>query len=787
MFKRTAISALVVGALSVAPSYAAQTISGPESVMQASYAYDIPNGSLSQALLKLASISNLSLSAQANLTLGKIAPELAGEYTVEQALESLLAGTELSAVIKDGVIYLSKPSTFTSAAPFQLDALAVTAKRSARVSKGATGLALAIKDTPQSISTIDQQSIADNGLTSSNEALSFMTGVNVDQYETNRARYNSRGFGIQLTQVDGLGMTNDWGTVIGQKDTFLFEKIEVIRGANGLLTGVGNASGTINFVRKRPTNIDEGQLNVTAGSYGQVRGAVDYNKVLIEDGRWAARVVAVGEQSDSYLRDLEDQHESLYAVVDGQVGDNGILTFGMNYRNAEQDAPMWGAMPLNIQGGGQLELDRSSSSSAEWAYYDTKTNDAFVEYSHFLANDWEVKGTYTYREYEGDSKLFYAYAPNNSVNADGTGLLSWPYSGFTKLENNVFDLNLSGDFNAFDRDHSLLIGMSHSRQDSKRYVRNFDNAAYQGLPLPALPYGGDVPLEPEFGPKTLTGTGEQQLTRLYMASKLEFADSLHSIVGVNAIKLEREGDSIFGSGNTTTAYPDTEEVSPYLSVLYDFNDDIVGYVSYSDIYQNQDQAGYDGRYLDPVKGVNYEAGVKAEWLDNRVLTTFSIFKAQQDGLATQAEGFNSEGDRYYVPKDVTSKGFEVEISGYLTDRTRMSLGLTHLNLKGPDGKDIYKYVPRTTVKMMLDTRVEQIPGLKVGVNTRWQSDIESTYGMTQDSYMLSNAFAAYDINDDATVRFNIDNIFNEKYIPSLYSTAFYGAPRTAKVTFDYTF
>ncbi|MBM6550618.1 TonB-dependent siderophore receptor [Marinomonas ostreistagni] len=787
MFKRTAISALVLGALCTAPVYAEQTITGPDSVMQASNTYDIPAGALSQALLKLAADSGLSLSAQANLTLGKEADALNGDYTLAQALQQLLAGTRLNAVVQDDVIYLSQPLAAVNSEPFEMDALAVTAQRNDRVSKGATGLALAIKDTPQSISTIDQESMADNGLTASNEALSFITGVNVDQYETNRARYNSRGFGIQLTQVDGLGMTNDWGTVIGQKDTFLFEKIEVIRGANGLLTGVGNASGTINFVRKRPTNIDEGQLNLSAGSYGKMRGAVDYNKVLTEDGRWAARVVAVGEQSDSYIRDLEDQHQSLYAVVDGQIGDNGILTFGMNYRNAEQDAPMWGAMPLNIDGGGQLELDRSSSSSAEWAYYDTKTNDAFVEYSHFLPNDWELKGTYTYREYEGDSKLFFASAPNNSVNADGTGLFSFPYSGFTKLENNVFDLNLSGDFNAFEREHSFLAGVSYSRQDSKRYVRNFDTDTYRGQPLPALPYGGDVPVEPEFGPKTLTGTGEQQLTRFYLASKLELTDALHSIVGVNAIKLEREGDSIFGGGSTTTNYPDTEEVSPYLSVLYDFTDDVVGYVSYSDIYQNQDQVGYDGNYLDPVKGVNYEAGVKAEWLDNRVLTTFSVFTAEQDGLATLGEGRNAEGDRYYVPKEVKSKGVEMEIMGHVTPRTRMSLGLTHLNLEGADGQDIYEYVPRTTVKFMMDTRVEQVPGLKVGVNTRWQSDIESTYGMTQDDYMLTNAFASYELSDDATVRLNIDNIFNEKYIQSLYSTAYYGAPRTASMSFDYHF
>ncbi len=50
-------------------------------------------------------------------------------------------------------------------------------------------------------------------------------------------------------------------------DAFGYDKLEVIRGANGLLTGVGNASGTINFVRKRPTNTEQGSVSLELGSW----------------------------------------------------------------------------------------------------------------------------------------------------------------------------------------------------------------------------------------------------------------------------------------------------------------------------------------------------------------------------------------------------------------------------------------------------------------------------------------------------------------------------------------
>lgn len=79
-----------------------------------------------------------------------------------------------------------------------------------------------IKDTLQTISTIDKEELVDFGVTGSNDALRYGAGINVEQYETNRAVFNARGFEVMLTQIDGLGMTNSWGTAVGQQDTYLF-------------------------------------------------------------------------------------------------------------------------------------------------------------------------------------------------------------------------------------------------------------------------------------------------------------------------------------------------------------------------------------------------------------------------------------------------------------------------------------------------------------------------------------------------------------------------------------
>lgn len=668
----------------------------------------------------------------------------------------------------------------------QIEAVIVTGKRANRISKGATGLAMALKDTPQSISTLDKEDMTNFGLSGSNEALGLATGINVEQYETNRATFNSRGFEIQLTQLDGLGMTNSWGTVVGREDTFLFDKIELIRGANGLLTGVGNASGTINYVRKRPTNQDGGEINVTGGSHGLKRVALDYNKVLSEDGAWAGRLVVAHEDRNSYLRDLQDQRTTVYGVVDGQIGSNGVLTVGVTAVDAKQDSPMWGSLTLLRSDGTQADLPVGTSTSQKWTFWDTKTYIGFAEYAHRLGEDWEAKLTYNHRHGNEATKLLYAYSPTTGMlNPDNTGLTGWPYRSLGSSDNHVLDANVSGHFSAFGRRHSLLAGLSRSSE--KTVADAFAATTNNFLPLPALPYGGDVYPEPAWGERMRSSTGEQTLTRFYAASQIVLTDSLKSIVGVNAIRLVRGGGSRYGSGGQLLD-PKTQKASPYLGFTYDITPDVVGYVSYSDIFLAQEQTDINGFLLAPVKGVNSEAGVKAEWLGKSLLTTFAMFSARQQGLATYAGTRAEDQTSYYEPKDVNSKGFEVEATGRLGRDTRVTAGYTRLMLTGPDGRDIYEWVPRNTLNFRVDGHLPvlpALPALHLGVAGRWQSDVYKVGSVRQPAYATVSAFAACDLNDRATLRLNVNNLFDKKAIGGIAYGAIYIPPRTYSLSLNY--
>ena len=131
-----------------------------------------------------------------------------------------------------------------------VDGVVVTGARAR--STGATGLDLSLRETPQSMTIVGQQQIRDFGLTSVTDLLDRVVGINVERVETDRTYFNARGFDVTNFQVDGVGLPLNWGIQYGEVDTILFERVDVVRGVNGLTTGVGNPAATVNYLRKRP-------------------------------------------------------------------------------------------------------------------------------------------------------------------------------------------------------------------------------------------------------------------------------------------------------------------------------------------------------------------------------------------------------------------------------------------------------------------------------------------------------------------------------------------------------
>ncbi len=706
----------------------------------------------------------------------------------------LLAALQAQAQSVDpGAAAAPAPDTTTTSATQtkDLDKLLVVGQRASRVSNGATNLDLDIKDTPQSISVVSKEQMRQFGADSLNDALRLATGIQVEQTSTNQTQFLSRGFEIKNTQIDGVGLPNGWGVVTNAMDAYGFEKLEVIRGANGLLTGVGNAAGTLNYVRKRPTNEEQGEVGITVGSEGRRRVQADYSTPFNADGTWAGRVVVAREESDSYLRDFESDRTYLYGVVDGQVGENGTLALGYSYQKADTSGNMWGALSFIDTEGNQLSWDRSASTTQDWTYWNSTTKAAFVDYTHQLSDRWQAKLSYNYRAYEHDSQLFMGYSLFGLDAATGEGLYGWAYKSPYETKAHIGDLTVNGRFDLFGHEQEAMFGVSAARSEGTDWYNPVDTSGPQFGALPGFPYAGNAIPEPAWGDRAVYTTLNQRLVRVFGATRLAWTDRFKTILGFNWAQYQRDSaDNAGGTSDNTD-----RNLAPYAGVTFDFTDRITGYANYSYIYQPQDQVDYDRNYFDPSKGTNYEIGVKAEWLDRRLLTTLAWFSAKQDGLATAAGTRFMDGYAYgySVPVDIDSSGVEFEVSGKLGEHTNLLFGYTQLSMDGENGSDTYSWVPRRTANLLLSTRLPGLPSVSLGAGGRWQSRISNyedyvkTTPVRQGAYTLLNAFVAWDITPDLTLRVNVNNLTDKKYIQSLYSVSYYGPPRTTAVSLDWRF
>ena len=158
----------------------------------------------------------------------------------------------------------------------------------------ATGLGLSIQETPQSVSIMTAQRIVDQNLITIKDVIQNAVGVSVNEFDDVRNNFYARGFQIRNTQVDGVpaAWTLAGGNGETSIDVSIYERVEIVRGATGLLSGAGDPSASVNLVRKHADATDlTGYVNASIGSWDTWRLSADIGGALTSDGRVRARVV----------------------------------------------------------------------------------------------------------------------------------------------------------------------------------------------------------------------------------------------------------------------------------------------------------------------------------------------------------------------------------------------------------------------------------------------------------------------------------------------------------------
>lgn len=181
----------------------------------------------------------------------------------------------LTSVAATTLLHAAEETTQSNAEPLALPTLKFTANQLGEITENsgvytpgsiatATRLVLKPKETPQTISVITRQEMDDFNLNSIDDVMRHTPGVSVVTYDSERTEYYSRGFAIQNFQYDGIPMNRDSAYSAGNtlSDMAIYDRIEVLKGATGLLTGVGDPGATINLIRKKPTKDFQGNVSL---------------------------------------------------------------------------------------------------------------------------------------------------------------------------------------------------------------------------------------------------------------------------------------------------------------------------------------------------------------------------------------------------------------------------------------------------------------------------------------------------------------------------------------------
>ncbi|MCD2316168.1 TonB-dependent siderophore receptor [Sphingomonas sp. IC-11] len=672
-----------------------------------------------------------------------------------------------------------------------------------RTQRTATRIQMSQRETPQSISVVTRAQIDDFQLNDVNALLNTVPGVSVLTSDTDRIYYSARGFDIQTFQVDGIGLPFSFGIQTGSIDTAIYDRIEVVRGAPGLLSPTGNPSAVVNFIRKRPYRELKASGSVQYGSYDNFRVDADVSVPLTQDGSIRARAVGAYLDTDSHLDRYGLQRWTGYGIVEADLGPNTVISAGYGHQDHRSRGAMWGAIPLYYTDGTRLEFDRSANYAPEWSSWGVVERQIFGDLTHDFGNGWTAKLSVLRRANSEDDRLFYVYgnpvrgAPGGIDSGDPNdpddtrAIFSYPGAFKGETRNLTIDGYLSGKLSAGGRDHDVVLGLQRGAEKYRQYS-SYDYSQV-GIPLSLDTFfDGAFPRVDFPTPYALSLDTHLVRETVYGLARLNLADPLKVMLGGNFTHATSEGDSY----GTAQAY-DRSRFSPFVGATFDISSNLSLYASYAKIFRPQVEVSATNEILPPIVGDNLEAGLKAEWFGGRLYASAALFQARQNNTAF-GQFDSALGRTVYIPVDAKSQGVELEFGGELAAGLQATGGFTTMRIRDQNDEPERTFVPRNVGRLNITYAPPALPKLKLGTSLQYQSDFYFEPGgltpagdpirLEQGGYVLMDLMGRYELTPNVAIGVNVRNATNKRYLSALtFDQSFYGPPRTVLGTVSFRY
>ncbi|OLS62235.1 TonB-dependent siderophore receptor [Pseudomonas putida] len=658
------------------------------------------------------------------------------------------------------------------------------------IGKGAHSL----RETPQSVSIITRKFMDDKNITSLDQALSKAPGISFTQRNFGSHQFMSRGFTLGEESFLMDGVTGQTYNLTGWMplDMADYDRVEVLRGAAGLLVGAGSPGGAVNLVRKRPTADPQFSITTRAGSWDTYRMDLDGSGRLNDQGTLRGRIVAAYEDKGSYIDAQETQTPLLSAIVEADLSDSTTLAASVRRQRSNMNGYSIYDLPRYSNGSG-LDISRSTSLSQKWAYKDVEMDQAFIELSHRFNDNWTSKTTIAHTEATMDSAVPYAQGAISPVTQTGSTYRLVEFRDVSSKGNGV-DTFLEGNFDAFGLTHQVTLGANWSKQTAS--TKRATNNAYFGRPINIFDVDNnafDKPTQPAWS-QIFEYTEERK--GLYANTRIHLAEPLTLVLGTRVSWFEYDYNDKLADSNDYVN-KQTREVTPFAGLIYDIDENWSWYASYADIFKPQaNNRTASGSPLDPAIGSNYETGIKGELFDKQLNVSMALFYIKQKDIAAIDNsvgpiciGSDASNNCYLNDVVQRSKGVDLEASGEVLPGLQVMGGYTFNMLDNSSASpvlvDTPKHIARLSTMYTLPGEWNQVSmGLGVSAQSRIENRINGV-DVNLGGRAIWDARVGYQIDKHWNIAVNGENLFDHRYYAAgtaLDRGNIFGAPRSYMLT-----
>ncbi len=650
-----------------------------------------------------------------------------------------------------------------------------------QMQSGATKLATPDIETPQSVSIVTREQFEEQGATSVRQAVSYTPGVYSNQIgASNRFDYIVlRGFSdgsLDNVYLDGLKMmgdTNSHSSLV--VDPWFLEDIEVVRGPASVLYGRSSPGGIVALTSRKPSFDAGGEVKLFAGNNNQRGAAFDVTGALDDNDRVAARLSGMTRYADSQFGPLKEERYALMPSLTWRITDQTRLDL-MAYLHRDPEGGSHSGLPYDgtvVPHYGQKISNTFYEGEDDYDKYDRRENMVGYNIEHMFDSGWSVRQKLRYLHTDVELNQVYAAGWLNETE------LNRGYSGSDeKMSAITLDNQLDGSFDTWQVNHRLLVGIDY--QD-----RSNNTTGYYGAFPPIDAFNPVYGAKPDYIDMYAREKHKLRQTGYYLQDQMSWDRWRITLGG----RYDQVSVSNIDKIKDTRSDLDKNNFSTRAALLYLFDNGFAPYVSYSTAFTPTSFADENGNLLDPMKGKQWEAGLKYEPEGLNSQFSASVFRINQTNIATKEE----PTDPYRSIGEIESEGVGLEAISQLTDSFRLQAAYTYTDIRykksSPEeqGKRAV-YAPRNQASAWLSYDVKSGPldGLTLGSGVRYVNGITSDRLNTHTlpSYTLVDMVIGYDLTNigikGLSAQLNVNNLTDKRYVAACNSLSYcyFGAERS---------